>query len=100
MVSQRSSPDLSNLKTRALAALDALGAEARDLALRIHTHPKLGFQEHQASAWIAEMRQRHGLDVERGAGGMPTALPPGGRGRVPVATDVFRTWWELCVSCC
>jgi amidohydrolase len=85
-MSHRPEADLSELKTRALAALETLAAEARALALRIHAHPETGFQEHQASAWIAEMLGRHGLDVERGAGGIPTALAARARGRMPGPT--------------
>lgn len=77
---ERSGADPLELKKRALVALAAVETEARELALRIHAHPETGFEEHQASAWIAEMLERHGLDVERGAGGIPTALAARARG--------------------
>lgn len=38
-------PDVRALKARALRALEALEPEARALALRIHAHPEVGFEE-------------------------------------------------------
>ena len=75
--------DPADLKARALKALDGLEAEARALALRIHGHPELGFQEENAVAWVTEMLERHGLRVDRGVAGLPTAIVarvPGGQG--------------------
>lgn len=51
MSASRSAAAISALKRRALSALDALAPEARDLALRIHANPEIGFQEHQAAPW-------------------------------------------------
>lgn len=46
-----------------------VGAEARrlagevvDLSLRIHAHPELGYQEHQAVGWCREILERHGFN--------------------------------------
>jgi amidohydrolase len=44
------------------------------LALRIHAQPELRFQEHRASAWVAEFVAARGYAVERGVAGMATAL--------------------------
>lgn len=54
--------------------IDELAPELWDLALRIHAHPELGYEEHQAAAWLAEALERGGFRVERGAGGVPTAF--------------------------
>jgi amidohydrolase len=46
-----------------------------ELAQRIHAHPELCFEEHQASAWISEsVEKATGVKVERGVGGLPTAF--------------------------
>jgi amidohydrolase len=54
--------------------LDALSSELWDLALRIHAHPELAFEEHRAAAWLGEALEKGGFRVEQGAGGVPTAF--------------------------
>jgi amidohydrolase len=54
--------------------VDECAAELHALARRIHAHPELRFEEHQASAWVAEFVAARGHAVERGIAGMPTAL--------------------------
>jgi amidohydrolase len=53
-------------------------AEARDelvaLSHRIHANPELGFEEEQACAWLCELLEGAGLQVERGVGDLPTAF--------------------------
>lgn len=44
------------------------------LSLKIHANPELRFEEHRASAWIAETLEAHGHTVERPLGGLATAL--------------------------
>jgi amidohydrolase len=52
--------------------------EAREelvaLSHRIHANPELGFEEEQACAWLCELLEGAGLQVERGVGGLPTAF--------------------------
>jgi amidohydrolase len=62
------------LAERLDADLARIAPDVRALALRIHEHPELRFEEHRASAWIAEAIEREGHAVERGAGGLATAL--------------------------
>ncbi len=73
--------DVAAVKARALRALEALEPEARALALRIHAHPEVGFEERRAAEWISEMLRRHGLEVERGVAQIPTALLARASGR-------------------
>jgi amidohydrolase len=80
------SPLVSELKRRALDALDRLEPEARALALRIHAHPEIGFQEHQAVTWVSEALRRHGYEVETGAADIPTAIVARAAGRSPGTT--------------
>ncbi len=56
------------------AAVDALAPTLSDVALRIHQHPELRFEEHRASAWLAEAIEAAGVPVERAIGGLPTAF--------------------------
>ncbi len=44
------------------------------LALQIHGHPELCFQEEKAAAWICELVEGRSHKVERGVCGMPTAF--------------------------
>ena len=56
---------------------DAVSADARDLialAASLHAHPELRFQEVKAAAWICELVASRQIEVERGLGGLPTAL--------------------------
>ena len=52
--------------------------QARDelvaLSHRIHANPELGFEEEQACAWLCELLEGGGLEVERGVGDLPTAF--------------------------
>jgi amidohydrolase len=52
--------------------------QARDelvaLSHRIHANPELAFEEEQACAWLCELLEGGGLEVERGVGDLPTAF--------------------------
>lgn len=54
--------------------VDAVQDRIRKLALDIHAHPELRFEEHQAAKWIAETVAAAGVPVETGVGGLATAL--------------------------
>jgi amidohydrolase len=55
-------------------AVDDCAGDLIALSQRIHAHPELRFEEHQASQWIAEFLTARGHVVERGVAGMVTAL--------------------------
>jgi amidohydrolase len=76
---------VSALKDDILHAVEGLGDELEALSRRIHGHPELGYQEVQASAWLAEFLESKGMKVERGVGGVPTAFraAAGGAGTGP-----------------
>lgn len=44
------------------------------LSHRIHANPELGYEEVQASQWLAELMAEHGFAVERGVCDLPTAF--------------------------
>lgn len=58
----------------ARAALEAAYPRLVELSHRIHAQPELGYQEHAAAGWVADMLAAAGFEVERGAAGMETAL--------------------------
>lgn len=51
-----------------------LAGELIDLSHRVHDNPETAFEEAQASAWVADIMERSGFSVERGAGGVDTAV--------------------------
>lgn len=70
-------------KIRIAQAIDAASDEIMELSNRIHASPEIAFEEHQASAWIADAIGRHGFRVQRPAGRLATAIRgirAGGRG--------------------
>lgn len=54
--------------------VDSFQERIRKLALDIHAHPELRFEEHRAAKWIAEAASIEGVTVETGIGGLPTAV--------------------------
>jgi amidohydrolase len=66
-------PSRSPLHTRALDAIDEHRDGLIELSLRIHATPELGYQERQASTWLATFLEGAGFQVERGYGGLETA---------------------------
>jgi amidohydrolase len=65
---------VSAVKADIQRAVDGLAAELEALSRRIHDHPELGYQEVRACEWLAAFLEGHGLHVERGVGGVPTAF--------------------------
>jgi amidohydrolase len=64
----------AELATSIDRGVDDLSGQLGSLQERIHAHPELRFEEHNASQWIAELVQSHGWAVKRGIAGMTTAL--------------------------
>ena len=62
------------LRERVLEAVAAEHPALVDYARRLHAHPELGWQEHRAAAWTAELLEERGFEVEREYLGLPTAL--------------------------
>ena len=63
-----------------IARIELAGIVARhrdeilDVSHRIHADPEVAFEEHHAAALVADVVERHGYAVERGIGGLPTAV--------------------------
>jgi len=62
------------LKARVRRRVDELMPELGALSDDIFAHPELRFQEHHAVEAIARLLRAHGIDVEVGAAGLPTAF--------------------------
>ena len=61
-------------KAAAREAFEAVRGPVLALSHRIHARPELAFEEEHAAGWIAEMLDAAGFTIERGVGGLPTAL--------------------------
>jgi amidohydrolase len=57
-----------------VAFIDAIAAEWKAIALRIHDNPELGLKEEKASTWLTEALTRRGFTVQRNVGKMRTAF--------------------------
>jgi len=78
--------DVERLKTTVIDRVDSQRAPLRELALRIHQNPELGFEETRAAAWLTEYLAENGFSVEKGISGLPTAFRADyGEGRPAVA---------------
>lgn len=67
-------PSKEVLLTAANNAIEAARPELLEIALDIHAHPELNYQEHYAANLLSGVLEKHGLDVERGVGGVETAF--------------------------
>ena len=66
----------AEVKARAAAAVEAASPQLIELSHRIHANPEPAFEERLASAACADMVERAGYTVERGAGTLETAVRP------------------------
>ncbi len=67
-------------------AIEAARPELVEVALDIHAHPELNYQEQHAAQLLSGTLEKHGFKVERGVGGVETAFTatlPGGVGGGP-----------------
>jgi amidohydrolase len=55
-------------------AVDAAHDELVDIALDLHAHPEVNYEEHYAARLLSGSLERHGFAVERGVGGVETAF--------------------------
>ena len=63
-----------NTKAAAREAFDGVRERVLALSHRIHARPELAFEEEQAAGWTADVLDAAGFTIERGVGGLPTAL--------------------------
>src|SRR4051812_47331509 len=67
-------PARDEWKDRIRAAVDDLREQLIATSHAIHADPETAFQEHRASARLADALEAAGYTVERGVGGLPTAF--------------------------
>ena len=58
----------------AAKAIDSAREELVGIALNIHAHPELNYQEHHAAKLLSDTLEQHGFVVDRGVGGVETAF--------------------------
>ncbi len=62
------------LKAQVTTEVDRQSQSLRELALRIHANPELGFNEVKASGWLVTYLEENGFSIERGTGGLVTSF--------------------------
>ena len=85
-MTSKTSPSKQVLSETTAKAIEEARAELVEVALDIHAHPELNYQEKHAAELLSGMLERHGFQVERGVGGVETAFTatlPGGAGDGP-----------------
>jgi len=66
--------DTAELKAPVTARVESQRRQLRDLSLKIHSNPELGFQEVKAAAWLTRYLEKNGFAVERGICELETAF--------------------------
>jgi len=66
--------DTESLKAKVIEEIDSHRGELRELSLKIHSNPELGFQEVKAAAWLTQYLKENGFSIERGICELPTAF--------------------------
>ena len=66
--------DIENLKTLVTSEIDARYQQLRELSLKIHSAPELGFHEFKAATWLTQYLEENGFSIERGICELPTAF--------------------------
>jgi len=66
--------EIEELKASVIAEIEACRHQLRQLSLKIHSSPELGFQEVKAVAWLTQYLEENGFSIERGICELPTAF--------------------------
>ena len=65
---------MEEAKKRIAAAIDEAREDLLALSKNIHDNPELGFEEFKALEFISETLEKHGYQVQKGYGGLPTSF--------------------------
>ena len=90
-MTSRNAPTKESLSETAAKAIDGARAELVEVALDIHAHPELNYQEQHAAQLLSGVLEKHGFRVERGVGGVETAFTAtltGGAGDGPTVAVI------------
>lgn len=66
--------DLETAKQRVRSEVERLDGRLQEIAAQVHARPELLYEEHFAAGLLASELEAAGLEVERGAYGVPTAF--------------------------
>jgi len=66
--------DIKELKASVIGEVEAHRHQLRDLSLKIHSAPELGFQEVKAAGWLSQYLEKNGFHLERGICELATAF--------------------------
>jgi len=78
--------DIKALKDSVIKAVEAHRRQLRDLSLKIHANPELGFKEVKASALLTDYLEANGFAIERGICELATAFRGSyGKGKPAIA---------------
>jgi amidohydrolase len=66
--------DIRELKAAVAGEIDTRYRQLGKLSQKIHAHPELSLQEHQAAAWLGGYLEESGFTVDKGICGLPTAF--------------------------
>ena len=66
--------DIKTLKDSVIKEVEAHRSRLRDISLKIHANPELGFKEVKASALLTQYLEENGFAIERGICELPTAF--------------------------
>ena len=75
---------MDSKKTRLASEVDRLADELYAVSDYLYRNPEIGFQEFKACEFLSTYLEKHGFEVERGAGGVKTAFlaRPAGRPKI------------------
>ena len=77
---------IEELKALVIKEVEAHHDQLRDLSLKIHSTPELGFHEVKAVGWLTQYLEKNGFYIERGICGLPTAFAGSyGQGKPAIA---------------
>lgn len=85
-MTSRNAPSKESLSGTTANAIGEARSELVEVALDLHAHPELNYQEKYAAELLSGTLERHGFQVERGVGGVETAFTatlPGDAGDGP-----------------
>jgi len=78
--------DIEKLKASVIEEIEAHRDQLRELSLKIHSTPELGFHEVKAVAWLSQYLAENGFSVEKGICGLKTAFRGSyGKGKPAIA---------------
>lgn len=82
----RNLDDITALKERVIADVDARREALIHMADTIHAHPEIAFEERASAALLSGALEENGFDVQRGAAGLETAFVATCRGQADGST--------------